>query len=58
MIVAIAHTAAMAAAGGALAWAVYRWIGLAFLTRSWFNLDLVWGLSLVIVGLISLATAI
>jgi hypothetical protein len=58
IIVAIAHTAAMAAAGGALAWAVYRWIGLAFLTRSWFNLDLVWGLSLVIVGLISLATAI
>jgi hypothetical protein len=34
---------------------VYRWLGLRFLSRSWFNLDLVWALSLILVGAISLA---
>jgi len=54
LVVALVHTMAMAGAGGALAWAVYRWLGLKFLARSWFNLDLLWGLSLVAVGLVSL----
>lgn len=57
LAVAGAHTVAMAAAGGAMAWAVYRWLGLRFLSRGWFNLDLVWGLSLVAVGVIAIATA-
>jgi hypothetical protein len=29
----------MIAAGGVLAWSVYRYLGLKFVSRSWFNLD-------------------
>lgn len=56
--VAIVHTAAMIVSGGAIAVAVHRWLGLQFLSRSWFNLDMVWALSLVLVGAASLALAI
>jgi hypothetical protein len=56
LIVALVHTLAMSAAGGALAIGVYHWLGLKFLTRSWFNLDLVWALSLILVGAVSLLT--
>ncbi len=52
--VAVVHTAAMIIAGGCIAAAVYRWLGLKFLTKSWFDLDVLWALSLVIVGLIAL----
>jgi hypothetical protein len=45
----------MTLSGGAIAWGVYRWLGLRFLSRSWFNLDLLWALSLILVGVISLA---
>ncbi|UWQ44377.1 hypothetical protein [Leisingera aquaemixtae] len=55
-LVALLHTAAMTAAGGALAYGIYRWVGLKFLSKGWFNLDLVWALSLVLVGSISLLT--
>ncbi len=48
--VAAVHTAAMMLAGLAMAWAVYRYLGLQFLRRAWINLDLVWGLSLVVAG--------
>lgn len=54
--VAVAHTGAMMVSGGALALGVYHWLGLKFLSRSWFNLDLVWALSLIAVGVISLLT--
>nr|WP_254429808.1 hypothetical protein [Ruegeria atlantica] len=52
--VALAHTLAMTVSGGSLAFGVYHWLGLRFLSKSWFNLDLVWALSLILVGLISL----
>jgi hypothetical protein len=48
--VAAVHTLAMMLAGLAMAWAVYRYLGLRFLRRAWLNLDLVWGASLVIAG--------
>ena len=54
--VALVHTLAMIASGGAIAYGVYRWIGLKFLSKGWFNLDVVWALSLVGVGVISLMT--
>ena len=44
------HTLAMTLAGLGMAWAVYRYLGLAFLRRAWLNLDRVWGASLVIAG--------
>jgi hypothetical protein len=53
-IVSIVHSVAMIAAGGGAAWLVYRYLGLQYLSRSWFNLDTVWALSLVLVGAISL----
>lgn len=56
-LVAVVHSAAMIAAGGTLAWAVHRWLGLGVLTRSWFDLERVWAASLILVGLIALATA-
>ena len=48
------HTAAMILGGGVMAYSVYRWLGLQFLSYSWFNLDLVWASSLVLVGILSL----
>lgn len=57
LTVAALHTAAMIAAGGAMAYAVHRWLGLRFLSRSWFDLDRVWALSLVAVGAIGMAAA-
>jgi hypothetical protein len=57
LLVATLHTAAMTAAGGALAAGVYFWLGLRFLSRTWFNLDVVWALSLIIVGCIGAGTA-
>lgn len=56
--VGIVHTLAMTAAGGALAIGIYLWLGLKFLKQGWFNLDIVWALSLVIVGLVGIATAL
>lgn len=56
-LVAVVHTLAMTLSGGALAVAVHRWLGLKFLSKSWFNLDLVWAVSLVLVGGVSLMAA-
>lgn len=50
LAVSVAHTVAMVAGGGALAWLVYRYLGLQFLRKSWFNLDRLWALSLILVG--------
>jgi hypothetical protein len=56
--VAILHTAAMLMAGGGLAVAVYRWLGLQFLSRSWFDLETVWALSLILVGALGIYSAL
>jgi hypothetical protein len=55
ILVSTVHSVAMIAAGGALAWLVYRYLGLKFVSRSWFNLDATWAFSLVLVGALSLA---
>lgn len=52
--VSIVHMAAMIMAGGVAAWVVYRYVGLAALSRSWFNLDRTWALSLILVGVVAL----
>jgi hypothetical protein len=49
------HTVAMAVAGGAMAWVVYRWAGLKLLRNAWLNLESVWAASLIVTGLISVA---
>ncbi len=48
--VAVVHAGAMTLAGGTVAVVIYFWLGLKFLSRTWFNLDLVWALSLILVG--------
>lgn len=53
-VVALVHTLAMTFSGGILAVGVYHWLGLKFLSKGWFNLDMVWALSLILVGVISL----
>jgi len=55
LLVSLVHGAAMITAGGVFAWLVYYYLGLNFVSRSWFNLDVTWALSLVLVGAISLA---
>jgi hypothetical protein len=44
------HTAAMLAVTGAIALAVYEWIGVAFLRRGWLNLDRLWVAALLATG--------
>ena len=55
LLVSIVHSGAMIAAGGLCAWLVYRYLGLKFVSRSWFNLDATWAVMLVLVGAVSLA---
>jgi hypothetical protein len=57
-LVAIVHAIAMIAAGGCLAWLVYRYLGLKFVSRSWFNLDAFWAVSLIAVGAIALVLSL
>ena len=54
--VSVVHTAAMIVSGGVIAIAVYRWLGPKFISQSWFNLDIVWAVSLILVGGIGIST--
>lgn len=56
--VSLAHTAAMVLSGGIMAFFVYLWLGPKFISRSWFNLDVVWAASLILVGGIGLASVL
>jgi hypothetical protein len=58
LLVSAVHTVAMIAAGGFLAWLVYRYLGTKFVSRSWFNLDATWAASLLVVGALSLAISL
>ena len=57
VLVAIIHVIAMIGAGGCMAWLVYRYLDLRWVSRSWFNLDAGWAISLILVGTIALALA-
>ncbi len=57
-LVAAAHTLSMTVAGGIIALVIYLWLGLRFLSKTWFNLDILWALSLVAVGAFGLYSAI
>jgi hypothetical protein len=58
VLVSVVHSVAMMMAGGFSAWLVYRYLGLKFVSRSWFNLDATWAVSLILVGALSLAIII
>jgi hypothetical protein len=55
VLVSVVHSVAMMVAGGLSAWLIYRYLGLKFVSRSWFNLDATWAVSLIVVGALSLA---
>jgi hypothetical protein len=55
VLVSVVHSVAMMMAGGFSAWLVYRYLGLKFVSRSWFNLDATWAVSLILVGALSFA---
>lgn len=57
-LVALVHTGAMTFAGAILAVVIYLWLGIKFLSRTWFNLDIAWALSLVMVGAFGIASAV
>lgn len=54
--VSIVHAIAMVASGGLMAFAVHEWLGPSFISKSWFKLDTIWALSLILVGAIGLTT--
>ena len=58
VLVSVTHSIAMLAAGGCLAWLVYRYLGLKFVSRSWFNLDTAWAVSLILVGAVALVLSL
>ena len=58
LAVAVVHATAMIGAGGLLAWLVFRYLGLKFVSRSWFNLDTIWASSIILIGAISLGLAV
>jgi hypothetical protein len=47
----------MIISGGVIAVAVYRWLRLEVISKSWFNLYVVWALSLILVGSLGLWSA-
>jgi hypothetical protein len=58
LVVAVVHTLATLLAGVGMAWAVYRYLGLRFMQRTWLNLDAVWGASLVVAGAAGIGLAL
>ncbi len=57
LLVSLVHALAMVGAGGAMALAVHAWLGPGFVARSWFNLDAAWALSLILIGMLAIASA-
>lgn len=57
-VVSVVHTVAMITSGGVIALAVFYWLGPQFISKSWFNLDILWALSLLLVGSLGMAGAV
>jgi peptidoglycan biosynthesis protein MviN/MurJ (putative lipid II flippase) len=51
LAVSLVHTAAMIASGQGIAWLVYRYFGLQALRATWFDLDRVWAIGLIVSGI-------
>ena len=48
------HTLAYLATAAVIGVVVYRYVGLAFLRRAWLNLDVLWGVALIIAAVVTL----
>jgi hypothetical protein len=53
LIAVAVHTLAYLATAGMIGLVVYRYVGLAFLRRAWLNLDMLWGVALIVAGVIT-----
>lgn len=51
-VVVVVYVAVMIVVGGGFVWFVYCYFGLKFVLWSWFNLDVVWVLSLIVMGVL------
>lgn len=58
VVVSLLHSAAMIVSGMAVAWIVYRHLGLRVLRRAWLDLDIVWALCLIASGAAGMALAL
>lgn len=58
VLVSVLHTAAMIGSGLAVAWVVYRYLGLRALRTAWIDLDTVWALSLIASGAAAVVVAL
>jgi hypothetical protein len=58
ILVAVIHTLAMIFSGGVLAIVIYFWLGLKSLRKTFFNIDIVWAFSLIVVGTIGIYLAL
>jgi hypothetical protein len=54
----VLHTLSMAGVMAAVAWVVYKKLGLRVLRQSWVNFDLIWAVALLVVGGIALSHAL
>ena len=57
LAVSFVHTLAMIATGLAVAWCVYRFLGLRALRSAWINLDAAWAIALMVSGLAAMVMA-
>ena len=51
------HTLSMLVVMAAVAWFVYKYVGLAVLRRRWVNFDLIWAVALLVVGGVALLSS-
>jgi hypothetical protein len=54
LVAVITHTLTYLGITTLVAWIVYRKLGLALLRKAWWNLDLMWAVSLVVTGVLTL----
>jgi hypothetical protein len=47
------HTLGYLLVTGAVAFAVYKWVGLNLLRKAWVNLDLVWAVALIVTAIVA-----
>jgi hypothetical protein len=54
LVAVITHTLTYLGITTLVAWIVYRKLGLSLLRKAWWNLDLMWAVSLVVTGVLTL----
>ena len=52
----VAHGAGYLVVTAAVAWVVFRKIGVGILRQAWFNIDLMWAIALIVTGILTVIT--